>query len=182
MKLFDYDTHVSPTAKRLSNPNVTANLKINSIENVIFKSAKFEFYFPNDNGDLYNFIDSADSFESSQNLSLFTNNQLNSFYYVEDQNLFDFYFDSVKQFTVYKVGNLQHQITENSLIFSGEFNEINLNIKKSPTSNIEDDVYIYVKCSMTRTDNKQASLWARILLKSQQSENNPNITITYFVE
>lgn len=181
MKLFDYDAHAHQNAKRLSNPNVTANLKINSVENVVFKKAKFEFYFPNENGDLYNFIDSVDSFESSQNLSLFTNDSSNSFYYVEDQ-LLNFYFDSTKQFVVSNKDRIQQEIIENCLVFTGEFNEINLNIKKSPTSNIQDDVYIYVKCSMTRIDNKQAFLWARILLKSQQSENNPNITITYFVE
>lgn len=189
MKLFDYDSHALVEAKKLSNPNISANLKFLGLPNDNFKKAEISFYIPTDlNSNEFTFIDALDLFESKQNLTLFTTDQSNEIYFVKENNEWCFYFKSSsqgqikKQFKVQNGDEKSWELVQNqnsNLKIAGSFSNANIKIKKLPSSDISDDTYIYVKCILTRDDDKSGVAWGRILLKKELPSDTPNLTLNY---
>lgn len=191
MKLFDYDSHVSTEAKKLSNPNITANLKISGFPGDTFKKAEISVYLQSElNSTEFTFIDAVDSFESIDNLTLVTNDITKEIYFIQENDEWCFYFKSSPQNEIkkqFKIKNGDEKIwtltlNQNSnLEISGSFTKANVKIKKVSSSDITDDLYVYIKCILTRADNKTGVVWGRILLKKELPSDTPNLSLSYYV-
>ena len=190
MKLFDYDSHASNQAKKLSNPNVTANLSFFGLETDNFKKAEISFYLPSSvNSSEFTFVDAIDSFESKHNLSQVTIDQTKEFYFIEENNEWNFYFKSSseneikKQFKIIKGDEKDWLLdpNQNTLCTFGSFNSVNLKIKKSQSSDVNEDTYVYIKCVITRQDNKFGNAWGRILLRKESASDSPNLSLEWYV-
>lgn len=191
MKLFDYDSHASAEAKKLSNPNITANLKISGFPGDTFKKAEISVYLQSElNSTEFIFTDAVDSFESIDNLTLVTNDITKEIYFIQENDEWCFYFKSSPQNEIkkqFKIKNGDEKIwtltsNQNSnLEISGSFTEANVKIKKVSSSDITDDLYVYIKCILTRADNKTGVVWGRILVKKEVPGDIPNLSLSYYV-
>jgi hypothetical protein len=191
MKLFDYDSHASAEAKKLSNPNRTANLKILGLPDNRFIKAEISIYLHSDlNSSEFTFTDVIDSFESNDNLYLVTNDESKEIYFVQENDEWCFYFRSSPQNEIkkqFKLKNGDEKIwilssdQNSSLEINGSFLDANIKIKKVSSCDINDDLYIYIKCTLTREDNKSGTVWGRILLKKELPDDAPNLSLNYYV-
>lgn len=188
MKLFDYDSHASLKTKKLLDVNTTANFKVSGDN---FKKAEISIYLHSElNSTEFTFTDAIDSFESVDNLTLITNDVSKEIYFIQENNEWYFYFKSSPQNVIkkqFKIKNGDEKIwtlapNQNSnLEILGSFTEANIKINKLSSSDIVDDLYVYIKCILTRNDNKTGVVWGRILLKKELSNDTPNLSLSYYV-
>jgi len=188
MKLFDYDSHASFKTKKLSDINTTANFKVSGDN---FKKAEISIYLHSElNSAEFIFTDAIDSFKSIDNLILITSDVSKEIYFIQENNEWCFYFKSLPQNEIkkqFKIKNGDEKIwilssdQNSSLEINGSFTEANIKINKLSSSDIVDDLYVYIKCILTRNDNKTGVVWGRILLKKEVPDDAPNLSLSYYV-
>lgn len=168
MKLFDYDSHASQSAKRLSNPNISAKLKIKGSDGVLFKKAKLNFYLIDEiNGVEKIFNDAVDSFQSIQKLKILNatiNENIANFF-----NLFSVTF------------NENNWISENNdLILNYQFSEIEIIVKKC--SDVFENQHLFIESTLTNLNNVESTIWSKIIIRPESYEIGPGIFLSYNIE
>lgn len=170
MKLFDYDSHAPQSAKRLSNSNVNAKLKIKGSVADQFKRASIKFYIGDESGTVEkSFIDSIDS-------SLLTH-KLNP--NCQPTLINEKCIGFLETFSVSL--NESNWISQNNeIILNDNFNEIEVTIKKM--RDVIEDVYVFIESALTRSDDVEATIWSRIIIRPEVYDIGPGIYLSYNVE
>lgn len=168
MKLFDYDSHAPHSAKRLSNSNVNAKLKIKGSISDQFIKASLKFYLVDaELGEEKSFIDSIDSSVSNPKLKLIEG--------VLSEKSVTF----IETFKViFNEDNWDSNGSE--FILRSNFNELEINLKKL-RDNFE-DVYVFIESTLTRSDNVKSTIWSKIIIRPEIYDMAPGIYLSYEVE
>ena len=168
MKLFDYDSHAPQSAKRLSNPNINAKLKIKGSPSDQFIKAKLKFYFIDAQlGEEKSFIDSVDLSTSNTKLKLI------------DGVLSEKTINFIEIFKVIFVED-NWESNGNEFILNTNFNELEINLKK--LRDTFEDIYVFIESTLTRSDNVESTIWSKIIIRPESYDIGPGIFLSYNVE